>query len=85
METVRHPVTLIASRIRSRLRSPPVLDVFFGYEIHTSAFGAACLESFWALRLISERRVAKTCTNGYVPSALEETVSPSGRGANNFR
>jgi hypothetical protein len=30
MDTARHPVTLIASRIMSRLRSPPVLEVFFG-------------------------------------------------------
>ena len=26
--------------------------------------------------LISNRRVAKTCTNGYIPAALEETLSP---------
>jgi len=85
MDTARHPTLLIASRITSRLRSPLTFDVFFGYEIHTKAFGAACFESLWANLVICERRVAKTCTNGYIPPLLEDTVRPSGRGLSNFR
>src|SRR5258708_10007646 len=76
MDTARHPTLLIASRITSRLRSPLTFDVFFGYEIHTKAFGAACFESLWANLVICERRVAKTCTKGYIPPLLEDTVRP---------
>src|SRR6266852_365082 len=85
MDTARHPTLLIASRITSRLRSPLTFDVFFGYEIHTKAFGAACFESLWANLIICERRVAKTCPKGYIPPLLEDTVRPPGRGLSNFR
>lgn len=85
MDMARHPALLIASRITSRLRSLSVLDVFFGNEIHTKAFRAACFGSFLANLLISDRRLAKICTNGYIPAAVEEMASVPGMGASSFR